>query len=93
MGATDPDTNRRPEVGVYCHSVGTSVHDIGARVERGGPVGDDAVDRVSVRGQMTLASFFSLASNSATVFTLMPAWRLGGSLTFRTFNFGVMSTP
>src|SRR5512143_2463852 len=44
-------------------------------------------------GQITPASFFSLSSNSATVFTLMPAWRLGGSLTLRTFSLGVVSTP
>jgi Xaa-Pro aminopeptidase len=37
MGSTDPDANRQPEVGVYCHSVGTSVHDIGARCSENNP--------------------------------------------------------
>ena len=37
MGPTDPDANRRPEVGVYCHSVGTNVHDIGARTSENNP--------------------------------------------------------
>jgi Metallopeptidase family M24 len=37
MGTTDPDANRKPEVGVYCHSVGTSVHDIGARTSENNP--------------------------------------------------------
>ena len=43
--------------------------------------------------QITPASFFSLSSSSATVFTLTPAWRLGGSDTLRTFSLGVISTP
>ena len=34
MEPTDPS---RPEVGVYCHSVGTSVHDIGARTSENNP--------------------------------------------------------
>jgi Xaa-Pro aminopeptidase len=34
MQPTDPF---RPEVGVYCHSVGTSVHDIGARTSENNP--------------------------------------------------------
>lgn len=37
MGSPDPDANRRPEVGVYCHSVGTNVHDIGARCSENNP--------------------------------------------------------
>jgi hypothetical protein len=37
MGPTDPDANRKPEVGVYCHSVGTNVHDIGARTSENNP--------------------------------------------------------
>ena len=32
MGSGTADTATIPEVGIYCHSVGTSVHDIGARV-------------------------------------------------------------
>jgi hypothetical protein len=37
MGPVDADANRKPEVGVYCHSVGTSVHDIGARTSENNP--------------------------------------------------------
>jgi Xaa-Pro aminopeptidase len=35
--AMEPTDPRRPEVGVYCHSVGTSVHDIGARASENNP--------------------------------------------------------
>ena len=43
--------------------------------------------------QITLASFLSLSTNAATSATLIPAPRLGGSLTFRVFRRGVTSTP
>jgi Xaa-Pro aminopeptidase len=35
--AMQPPPDRTPEVGVYCHSVGTSVHDIGARTSENNP--------------------------------------------------------
>jgi Xaa-Pro aminopeptidase len=35
--AMQPAPDRTPEVGVYCHSVGTSVHDIGARTSENNP--------------------------------------------------------
>jgi len=35
--AMQPPADRKPEVGVYCHSVGTSVHDIGARTSENNP--------------------------------------------------------
>ena len=35
--AMQPPPDRKPEVGVYCHSVGTSVHDIGARTSENNP--------------------------------------------------------
>ena len=44
-------------------------------------------------GQITLASFLSLATSVATSGTLMPALRLGGSLTFRVLMRGATSTP
>ncbi len=43
--------------------------------------------------QITPASFLSLSRSSATDFTLTPAWRLGGSVTFSTLSRGVTSTP
>ena len=43
--------------------------------------------------QITFASFFSLATSVATSGTLMPAPRLGGSLTFSVLRRGVTSTP
>jgi hypothetical protein len=43
--------------------------------------------------QITLASFFSLSTRAATSATLMPAPRLGGSLTFSVLMRGVTSTP
>jgi Xaa-Pro aminopeptidase len=35
--AMQPTPDRKAEVGVYCHSVGTSVHDIGARTSQNNP--------------------------------------------------------
>lgn len=35
--AMEPTSPRQPEVGVYCHSVGSSVHDIGARTSENNP--------------------------------------------------------
>src|SRR5262249_44817374 len=55
--------------------------------------GVDVFCNHEARHQMTPASFLSLSRSSCTVFTLMPAWRFGGSVTLRTFSFGVMSTP
>ncbi len=43
--------------------------------------------------QITLASFLSLLTSSATSATLTPALRLGGSETFRVVRRGVTSTP
>ena len=76
--------------------------DVGAHLPRGGDgVGDVGADGlVVVRGddenghvQITPASFLSFSTSSATVFTLMPALRLGGSSTFSTFSRGATSTP
>ena len=53
--------------------------------------GDDECGHVM--SQITLASFFSLATSVATSGTLMPAPRLGGSLTFSVFRRGLTSTP
>ena len=47
----------------------------------------------SSHDQITLASFLSLATRVATSGTLMPALRLGGSLTLSVFSRGVTSTP
>src|SRR5690606_19774942 len=44
-------------------------------------------------GQITLASFLSLFTRVATSGTLMPALRLGGSLTFSVLMRGATSTP
>ena len=44
-------------------------------------------------GQMTLASFFSLSTSSATDDTLIPALRGGGSTTFSVLRRGAVSTP
>ena len=43
--------------------------------------------------QSTPASFLSLATSSATMPTLMPALRPGGSVVLSTFRRGVISTP
>ena len=43
--------------------------------------------------QITLASFFSLSTSSATVSTITPASRFGGSSTFRVSSLGATSTP
>ena len=45
------------------------------------------------RHQMTPASFLSLSTSSATVFTLAPALRPGGSVVFITSMRGATSTP
>jgi Xaa-Pro aminopeptidase len=37
MGSGTAAENTTPEVGIYCHSVGTSVHDIGARTSENNP--------------------------------------------------------
>ena len=37
MAAGTPDSSTTPEVGIYCHSVGSSVHDIGARIAEDNP--------------------------------------------------------
>jgi hypothetical protein len=52
-------------------------------------VGDDEHGH----GQSTPASFFSRTTRSATVSTLIPPPRLGGSLTFSTVSRGATSTP
>ena len=43
--------------------------------------------------QITLASFLSLSTRVATSGTLMPALRVGGSLTLSVRSRGVTSTP
>src|SRR5205085_5758279 len=43
--------------------------------------------------QSTPASVLSLATSSATLPTLTPAFRLAGSVIFRTLSCGAMSTP
>ena len=43
--------------------------------------------------QITLASFLSLSTSSATLPTMTPVWRLDGSSTFRVVSRGVTSTP
>ena len=45
------------------------------------------------RHQITPASFLSLSTSSATVFTLTPALRPGGSVVFSTSSRGATSTP
>src|ERR1051326_2959158 len=45
------------------------------------------------RHQITLASLRSLSTSSATLFTLTPAWRFGGSPTLSVFRRGLGSTP
>ena len=37
MGSGRLAEHTEPEVGIYCHSVGTSVHDIGARTSENNP--------------------------------------------------------
>src|SRR5205814_2133979 len=76
--------------------------DLAARLLRGG----DGVEGRTLQGamvvfgndesghdQITLASFLSLATRVATSGTLMPALRLGGSLTLRVFRRDATSTP
>ena len=73
-----------------------------AHLGRGGDgVGDVGADGLAVvRGdnedghdQITPASLRSLSTSSATVFTLMPDLRLGGSSTFSVLRRGATSTP
>ena len=75
---------------------------VGVELRRGGDgIGDIGADSLAVmRGdnenrhdQITPASFFSLSTSSATVFTLTPPLRLGGSSTFSVFSRGATSTP
>ncbi|HEY1294850.1 MAG TPA: M24 family metallopeptidase [Chloroflexota bacterium] len=58
-GPTDP---RLPEVGIYCHSVGTSVHDIGARTSEDNPhaFGD------RVRYPLALDNWYSIEHHTST---------------------------
>jgi Xaa-Pro aminopeptidase len=58
-GATDPSL---PEVGIYCHSVGTSVHDIGARTSEDNPhaFGD------RVRYPLALNNWYSIEHHTST---------------------------
>ena len=50
-------------------------------------------DNENGHDQITLASFFSLFTRSATSATLMPALRFGGSLTLMVVRRGATSTP
>lgn len=56
-----------PEVGIYCHSVGTSVHDIGARTSEDNPhaFGD------RVRYPLALDSWYSVEHHTSTP---VPEW-------------------
>ncbi len=54
---------------------------------------DECGHGVLVSLQITLASFLSLSTSVATSGTLMPALRLGGSVTLMVFRRGVTSTP
>jgi hypothetical protein len=58
-GKTDPSL---PEVGIYCHSVGTSVHDIGARTSEDNPhaFGD------RVRYPLALNNWYSIEHHTST---------------------------
>jgi Xaa-Pro aminopeptidase len=58
---------RTPEVGIYCHSVGTSVHDIGARTAEDNPhaFGD------RVRYPLALNNWYSVEHHTATP---LPEW-------------------
>ena len=58
-GPTDP---KLPEVGIYCHSVGTSVHDIGARTSEDNPhaFGD------RVRYPLALDNWYSIEHHTTT---------------------------
>ena len=53
---------RTPEVGIYCHSVGTSVHDIGARTSEDNPhaFGD------RVRYPLALNNWYSVEHHTST---------------------------
>jgi len=63
-GPTDP---RLAEVGIYCHSVGTSVHDIGARTSEDNPhaFGD------RVRYPLALDNWYSIEHHTSTP---IPEW-------------------
>ena len=57
----------RPEVGIYCHSVGTSVHDIGARVAENNPHAFG--DRVGY--PLALNNWYSIELHTSTT---VPEW-------------------
>jgi Xaa-Pro aminopeptidase len=63
-GPTDP---KLPEVGIYCHSVGTSVHDIGARTSENNAhaFGD------RVRYPLALNNWYSIEHHTSTP---IPEW-------------------
>jgi Xaa-Pro aminopeptidase len=63
-GSSDP---RLPEVGIYCHSVGTSVHDIGARTSEDNPhaFGD------RVRYPLAVNNWYSIEHHTSTP---VPEW-------------------
>jgi len=58
-GPTDP---MQPQVGIYCHSVGTSVHDIGARTSENNPhaFGD------RVRYPLAVNNWYSIEHHTST---------------------------
>ncbi len=76
--AQHQDVDVRGKGGGRRHSLVGGVAQVGAVV-----VGDDENDH-----QSTPASVFSLATSSAALSTLIPAWRLGGSATLSTFRCG-----
>src|SRR5690606_32397831 len=56
-------------------------------------LGTDKLGKKKCRHQRPPASFLSFSTSSATLPTLTPALRVGGSEVFRTLRRGVMSTP
>src|SRR5690606_10221333 len=60
------------------------------RLERGVVVFSN--DEDGHGAQITLASFFSFSTSSGTLFTILPALRLGGFCTFSVFSRGAGST-
>ncbi len=65
--AMQPSDPMRPEVGIYCHSVGTSVHDIGARVAENNPHAFG--DRVGY--PLALNNWYSIEHHTSTS---VPEW-------------------
>jgi Xaa-Pro aminopeptidase len=67
MGSGTADTAFTPEVGIYCHSVGSDVHDIGARTSEDNPhaFGD------RVRYPLALDNWYSVEHH---VSTPVPEW-------------------